>query len=98
MRDPITSDTSFKWLDGTDLPHDTTATSFSNWYSSYTNPSLASSGDHCVFVQHNRDGRTCPVGGWLDPNYMTTNTCVAGAWTSRDCDQSMDRVICDLSS
>ena len=97
MRDPITSDTSFKWLDGSDLPHDTTEESFSNWYSSYTNPSPASSGDHCIAVMHNRDGRTCPAGGWYNPNYDQTQTCVTGAWASSSCDDSMDRVICDLS-
>ena len=98
MRDPITSDTSFKWLDGSELPYDTTENSFSNWYSAGTNPASASSGQHCVYVQPSEYGRTCPAGGWVDPNSGSTTPCVAGGWTSRNCDDSMDRIVCDLSN
>ena len=46
----------------------------------------------------NRDGYTCPEGGWTDPNDGTTKPCVKGAWESENCDARLDSVICDISA
>ena len=98
QRDPLTSDTSFKWVDGSSVPAATTsAENFSNWYTDGS-PRDASSGKHCVLFLHNRDGQTprAPY-GWTDPESGWEGDYIRGAWQSHDCN-TRDRVVCDLSS
>ena len=106
MRDPITSDTSFKWLDGSVVPLEITEedyeVDFENWYSSGGEPQAASSGQHCVTIVHNRDGRggnngNCPAARWYNPNYNRLVDCIDGAWDLARCTAKTDRFGCDLS-